>query len=205
MRKFLVPVILGAAVCAVLSGCSGGTAPTAHAAAVSAPAATKAAAPAVTAAPAAPALSVRGNHVKKVGQEAGVTDPMSGAVVAKFTVTKIVVDPKCTGPDAQPPQNGHYIEVFETAALAGNAGATISGGMSPNYGWQFVDAAGNTSGAGLTSGNASTCLPESAQIENNILPGDKSVGAFVLDVPATSGTLVYKLMGVDAGWEYQIP
>jgi hypothetical protein len=197
MKSFPV-LVVGAVTVAVLSGCSGGggtttPAPVTHAAAVT---------PAPTV---APAMSVRANHVKTVGSEAGVTDPLNGGVIATFTVTKIVVDPKCTGEGAMPPQNGHYIEIFETAQLAANAGATITGGMSPNFGWTYVDAAGNTSGAGTASMNASTCLPQKDLIENNIPPGDKSTGAFVIDVPATTGTLVYKIVGVDAGWEYQIP
>jgi len=197
-------LIVGAAVVAVLSGCSGGgatTTPPATTHATPAQSAPTATTPSV----AAPVLSVRGNHIKTVGEQAGITDPLNGNPIATFTITKIVVDPTCDGPAPQPPQNGHYIEIFATAAVAPNAGVPLQDGMSPDYGWTYVDPAGNTSGAGTASGNASTCLAQTDLIENNILPGDKSTGAFVIDVPDTTGTLVYKLMGVQAGWEYQIP
>lgn len=210
MQKKIAAVVVGAALTAVLSGCGAATAtttppPVTHVAAVkAAPAATT---PAPAAQAATPALSVRGNHVKTVGQEAGITDPLNGNVVVKFTVTKILVDPKCTADGAQPPENGHFIEVQESAAVSPGAKAVpfLASGFSADYGWTLVTPDGNTSGAATASAAALACLPSSAQIENTILPGDKSTGAFVIDVPSVKGTLAFHVMGIDSGWEYKLP
>jgi hypothetical protein len=210
MQKRFASVVLGAVTVAVLSGCGAGAATTTP------PAATKAAAsqpaPAVTTpapapAPAAPALSVRGNHVKTVGQSAGIADPLNGNVAVKFTVTKIIVDPKCTSDYPQPAENGHFIEIQETAQVAPGAKSVpfLMAGFAPDYGWTLVTPDGNTSGAATASAAALSCLPQKDLIENTIQPGDKSTGAFVIDVPSTKGTLVFHVIGMDDGWEYQIP
>lgn len=213
MHNRLAVLTVSAVTVAVLSGCGGAAATTTPPVASKAPAvqsAPVATTPAPATAPptvAPPTLSVRGNHLKMVGQEAGITDPLNGNVVTAFTVTKIIVDPKCTADGAQPPQNGHFIEIQETAAVspAAKAVPSMASGFGADYGWTLVTPDGNTSGAATASASALACLPSSSMIENTIMPGDKSSGAFIIDVPSTKGTLVFHVMGVDAGWEYQIP
>ncbi|MDQ0275744.1 hypothetical protein QO003_000047 [Arthrobacter silviterrae] len=210
-RSPVIPIFIASVI--VLAGCGGAAATTSQPVAsrtATAQPALVATTPAPTTAPptvAPPTLSVRGNHIKAVGEPAGLTDTNNGNMMVKFTVDKIIVDPQCTGPGATKPENGHFIEIVETV-VTGTAAKTnpaLASGFAADYGWTLVTPDGNTSGAGTATSAALACLPGKDQIENSILPGDKSTGAFVIDVPSTRGTLVYKIMGVDAGWEYQIP
>ena len=61
---------------------------------------------------------------------------------------------------------------------------------------------------GITNPNVSTlpayaCLPDGEQSTADPLgPGQTFVGTIVLDVPVTTGTLIYRPIYTDGGWEW---
>ena len=149
----------------------------------------------------------RGNVEKKIGEEAGITSK-DGKSVYTFKVTSIEPDYQCTREYSRPAENGHIVKVnleVVTADAKTMKDAFHSSGVSFDpYSWKYIAANGTTFNGNLGSIGTISCLEESEELPINIGPGEKVTGSVVLDVPATDGTLVYKDILADGGWEYKI-
>lgn len=187
-----------------LSACGGSLSTTATATAPSVEAVPASATPTPTPTASQPAKSPRGNLIKTVGQPAGQTDPVTKKQVVNFTINSITVDPPCTGPYAQPAEKGHFvildasIETFPELAEVSYPKFDLS-----PHSFQFVGANGTTYNGNLTSGASYGCLPENEVLPiNGVGPAERVTGKIILDVPETTGTLVFKSMGGLSGWEW---
>lgn len=144
--------------------------------------------------------SPRGNLVKEVGQLAGIGSSSSDAMVARFVVTDIVFDMECGSEFADPPANGHYlgvhINVETTPELAAEEIPSI---YFSQYDWQAYDADGKRLNDPV--GNAMWCLSSAQELPMEIGPGQSVSGWMVLDVAATTGSIVLA-MGGPTGWEW---
>lgn len=165
-----------------------------------------------TASPAA-ALEVkkspRGNIVKELAQPAGISDK-DGKPLVNFTVNSITVDVPCTGPYPQPTENGHFTVLdvtVETTPELGTAEGS-SGTFDINaHMFKFVGASGTTFNGSLAGAATYGCLPDEQMINLSgagIGPAEKVTGKVVLDLPETTGLLVFKsyLTSGNGGWEW---
>lgn len=152
----------------------------------------------------APKRNKRGNIVKHVGDEAGITGD-DGKDVADWTVTGITIDAKCTNPSAEPAKNGHYIEFDVTATTTGKFDPNKYGSLSVGepYMWKYIKKDGTQWNDMPGSSNATECMTEAENLPHAINQGVKAKGKVVFDVPDTDGTLVYT-QGSPEGWEYPL-
>lgn len=154
-----------------------------------------------------PARSARGNIIKKFGQPAGRFNPENNKQLVNFTINSAAIDPPCTGPAPQPAENGHFVildAIIET--LPELAEAQIPQFDLSPHNFKFVGANGTTYNGSLTSGASYGCLPDNEILPiNGVGPAEKVTGKIVLDVPETTGTLVFKPMGGSgSGWEWAL-
>ncbi|WP_206476762.1 hypothetical protein [Microbacterium sp. KRD172] len=147
-------------------------------------------------------LSTRGNMIKQIGQLAGTGisgDP--DTIGSRFVVTDIVLDPVCDSGWSDTPANGHYlalhINVETTPELAQSDNPEVW--FSP-YDWQSYDPHGKRLNDPV--GNAWSCMSEAATLPSSVGPGQSVSGYIVLDVAATTGTVVMTLGGGPTGWEW---
>lgn len=156
--------------------------------------------------PEGPPRNDRGNIVKAFGEEGGFLDMTRENSLITFAVDGI--NPvQCSG-DSQrygsPPENGHLMAVDMRVATAPNMNQdgyldyfTIS-----SYDFQFIGPDGVTH-TDLGTMVTYSCLPNSEAFTSNALnPGSQYVGRIVLDLPAPNGTLVYRPMVAEGGWEW---
>lgn len=189
-----------------LSAC--GSSPAASTAAPTAPtveAVPASASPTPTPTASQPAKSLRGNLIKVAGQPAGQTDPDTKKLVVNFTINSITVDPPCTGPYSQPAEKGHFVILDASIETLPELAATSSPrfDLSPHT-FKFVAANGTTYNGSLTSGPSYGCLPDAEILPiNGVGPAEKVTGKIVLDVPDTTGILVFQPNGTgNGGWEW---
>lgn len=152
----------------------------------------------------APTKNSRGNIVKHVGEEAGVTGD-DGKDVVTWTVTGIDRNPQCTGSYQAPVKNGHLIAldvtVSTTPKLKGsgyNPFDIASGSL-----WKYIQKDGTLWNGDLLNDSTVSCIPQEQSLPTDIGPDIKAQGKVILDVPATDGYLVFDQMGKD-GWEYPL-
>lgn len=143
----------------------------------------------------------RGNLIKEIGQLAGTSSLATDVVTSRFAVTDIVVDPECTSGFPDAPANGHYLgihlNVETTPQLADDEFPWLS---FTQYDWQAYDAEGKRLNDPV--GNAWSCLDTGQQLPSQIGPGQSVSGWIVLDVAATSGSVVLAMGGSPTGWEW---
>lgn len=187
-----------------ITGCSQATEPTATPSAlvVESIGATPTHSPSTSA---APQKSARGNYIRVPGDTARMWTGADKKTTVVFTINSITVDPQCTAPYAQPAEKGHFVVLdasIETMPELANASYDRFD-LSP-HGWQFVGANGTTYNGSLASGASYSCMTDSEILPiNGVGPGEKVTGKIILDVPATTGTLVFKpLGGAIGGWEW---
>ena len=197
MRRSVLPALLLAL---TLSACGfsdvDGDADGSAAPSTSSPAPDSAPAPEV-------AANERGNIPVQVGDEI-VVRPAAGPdepPVLTLAVEEIVVDAVCDDPEA-PPDNGHFIalRMVATASDAFDPRATT---VIADYDMSVLGADGESFDPVTPAGRA--CLGEPPLIQNmRIGPGYEYEGWMVLDVPVTSGSLVYAPGGDGPQrWEWQ--
>ena len=157
--------------------------------------------------PTSPPTNQRGNIVKALGEEGGIFNEESGEIAMLFTVDKITVGLPCTEPYYNhEPENGHIIGVDMRISTSSDL-STVGGSPAiSSYDFSFVDP------DGITQRNLGTiatysCISTSEQIPTSSLgPGQNYVGSVVLDVPATTGTLIFNpsWSGTANGWEWPV-
>ena len=146
----------------------------------------------------------RGNIEKKIGEEAGVLDSETGDQLLTFAVDSITPDVACdTSEYSEPevPQNGHFtkvdLRVSTAPALGVDSYTTISASD-----FKFIGPDGLTV-SDLGTFGAFSCLDEGGFASEALGPGQKYAGSIVLDLPATTGTLIFApYFGQTGGWEY---
>jgi hypothetical protein len=200
-NKSLSSVALLAALGLSLSACGGSTqtAPTSPNVEAITPA------PATTSSAPAAEKSARGNLIKKVGQPAGMFNPDNNKQTVNFTINSIKAGVPCTGPYPQPSENGHFVILSVTAATTEELGKESypKFDINPSM-FQFIGANGTTFNGNLGSAASYGCLPDEENFPMaGMGPAEKVKAKVVLDVPAKTGTLVFKPMGALSGWEYK--
>lgn len=153
--------------------------------------------------------SPRGNFIKELAQPAGITDK-DGNPMVNFTINSITVDAPCTGPYPQPAENGHFtvldVTVETTPELGTAEGSTGTFDINAHM-FKFVGASGTTFNGSLAGAATYGCLPDEQMINTSgsgIGPAEKVTGKVVLDLPETTGVLVFKsyLTSGSGGWEW---
>jgi hypothetical protein len=156
--------------------------------------------------PTGPARSPRGNIIKALGEEGGLTDQKPGqepVTILTFAVDSIA-PVECTEPYAQPPENGHMVAVtmrFSTAPELATASNPYFSVSPVEFSFIGPD---NITVTNLATIATFGCLPQGEVLTSDqMMPGSQYVGKIVLDLPATTGTLVYRpSMLFEGGWEW---
>ncbi|WP_270256719.1 hypothetical protein [Kocuria marina] len=152
-------------------------------------------------------LSERGNVMKRVGESASITiNGQESTPVVNFVVNGIEVDPKCTNPYAEKPENGHFV-TLDVSAETGpreqfQQAFQGSEYMFNPFDWKFITPSGTTANS-VASTPAFSCLTQAEQI-SEMGPAERATGKIVLDVPAKTGTLIYAPGFVDQAWEWKL-
>lgn len=121
-----------------------------------------------------------------------------------FTVTDIEVDPVCTSIHATPGENGHLVAISIEATTAPEPGFTevMLGNVSFSaHSWKVIASNGTTANT-VVSNAVVNCLNPAEMMPSNIGAAEKVTGRILLDVPDSTGTLVYSSNGLD-GWEWE--
>ena len=121
-----------------------------------------------------------------------------------FTIDSIQPVTACSGSYPQPPQNGHFIVVSVTAETteALNKAPVKSFDVSPAS-FKFIAANGTTFNGSLGTGPSFGCLANGEGFPiAGMGPAEKVSGKVVLDVPETTGTLVFRDLFGSAAWEW---
>jgi hypothetical protein len=109
-----------------------------------------------------------------------------GTVLFSLTLVRVDTDVACTGPGALPAENGHLIglQVEVAAPPAGDAPPPVS-----SADFRFLDADAVLT-ADVDTGSSAACLED---------------GTVVLDVPAVTGTVLYRPASWPAGLRWGLP
>jgi hypothetical protein len=153
----------------------------------------------------APTTSVRGLLAKSLGQSAGFSSP-NGADQATFTLDAITVDAPCTGPYAEPAEQGHMIVLAFTITTAPTLLAD-QGWYIHAHDFALVGPDGVTS-INLDTNASRLCLTDAERLPlDPYAAGSKYVGKIALDAKHATGTITYRPqnMGNGGGWEWAIP
>jgi hypothetical protein len=136
-------------------------------------------------------LNERGNIPVEFGEEVTIR-PAAGAdepPMLALSVEEVVVDPPCDDDSEVEPDNGHYV-AFRLEATASDAFDPRVTTVIANYDFSVIGADGTVFDPVTPAGRA--CFGPPRLIQNmRIGPSNEYVGWMVLDVPVTSGALVY--------------
>lgn len=148
--------------------------------------------------------NAHGNLPKALGQDAGFTD-QNGKVVVRFAVDSVTVDPKCDRySGGHPAENGHLVALKMRVSTTTDS-SSIGTVLFSADDFSYIGPNGITT-TGLASGAAASCLKDSEQMtQSPVGPGQQYVGNVVLDIPGTSGSIVYAPPGLEGdahGWEW---
>lgn len=200
------PIVATAAVATalLLSSCGGAPSETRARPELPAAASEDAEAP-QPAGPPGPERNERGNIVKALGEEGGFGSLTAGAPpVLTFSVDAIT-PAECSsdwekyGSEAE---NGHLEAVDFRVATAAAPEYDLEYFAVSAYDFKYIDTDGVTH-SDLGTAAAYSCLdPNESFTSDQLAPASKYVGKIILDLPATSGTLVYAPMITSNGWEW---
>ena len=170
------------------------------------PAATTAEETAAPATPSGPARNDRGNIVKALGEPGGVSNlAVENGEKQLITFAIDAIAPvTCTEDYASPAENGHLVAVDLRVATAPELSEVPDLGYFTigSSDWQFVGADGVTISA-LDTIATYGCLDQQSMFPSDPLaPGSRYVGKLVFDLPATTGSLIYRPYIADGGWEW---
>lgn len=155
------------------------------------------------AAPSTPNKNARGNLVKAFGEQGGFGHPETGDDMVSWAVDEVVVDLPCTAPYYNyQPENGHIVGLRFRVSTGADLTPLGSFFTISDQDFAFIGPDGITH-TNVYSISAYACLPPTEQFTSDPLgPGQQYVGTIVLDVPGTTGTIVYKPAMAEGGWEW---
>lgn len=147
-------------------------------------------------------LNERGNVPARIGEEVAIrpsTDPEEPPALT-LSIEDVVVDAVCDDDSEEPPENGHYIAFRMRASATAEFDPREVVPIS-DYDFTVIGPDGDTIDPVSEAGQA--CYGPPRLIQNmRIGPGYEYEGWMVLDVPVTTGTLVYDPGQVPYGWEW---
>lgn len=167
-------------------------------------------APTTSAAP-DPDLSPRGHIMKDLGEVGGLSHPDDltpslEELVLSFSIDAIRVDAPCPGQFAEDPQNGHFVALDIRASTTENYPADVYYFQMNPASFSFVGTDGvfvqniaTTPTYGCMDYDDPNLFPSAT-----FTPASSYRGTVILDIPETSGTLIWTPMGGTSGWEWQI-
>ena len=152
-----------------------------------------------------PKKNSRGNIVKHIGDEAGITGE-DGNDMADWTVTEIIPDPTCSNPEHQQPEHGHFIEFDINAKTTEKYDSDKYGSLDvgTSYRWQLIQKDGTQWNGMPGSSAAESCMVQTDKLPGSLNQNAKAQGKVIFDVPSLDGTLYYPQMGEGDGWEYPL-
>jgi hypothetical protein len=137
-----------------------------------------------------------------LGEQLTVLD--DGALVLTVAVDSVVADVTCAGPATLPAVNGHLIAVQVRVTTGSDLTSLGEAPAVRATDFSFVGEDGVTLiEAGTDS--AASCVPDTSALSTDPLAPDQELaGTVVLDVPATTGTLVLApdFLASGAEWAY---
>ena len=152
-----------------------------------------------------PKKNSRGNIVKHIGDEAGITGE-DGNDVADWTVTNTVPDATCSNPEHQQPEHGHFIELDINAKTTEKYDPDKYGSLDVGtaYLWKLIQKDGTQWNGMPGSSAAESCMAETDKLPGSLNQNAKARGKVIFDVPSLDGTLYYPQMGEGHGWKYPL-
>lgn len=151
-----------------------------------------------------PATSVRGNLVKEIGEEGGVTDAAGDLLIA-FTVSEVETDFDCTADFAEKPENDKFVGLkFEVTTDASLAQETESSFWLSSVDFSAWDEDGKRVNDPV--GSSYACVSESEMLPSPMGPGEVAEGWIVLDVPENATAAGFGIQTAEglSGWEWDI-
>ncbi|MFJ4171080.1 TM2 domain-containing protein [Paenarthrobacter sp. NPDC089714] len=146
----------------------------------------------------------RGNLEMALGDVGTLNDRgAKGAVQVKFIVNSIK-PVTCTRPYARAAENGKLLAVDISAETTPElANAVIPRFDLSGYDFKFIGKDGKTFNGSLSGPATYSCLDDSETFPiSGMGPGEKAEGVVIIDVPASSGTLILK-PALSGGFEYK--
>jgi len=149
-------------------------------------------------------LNERGNIAVEFGEEAAIrtsSDPEAPPLLT-LTIEEPLVDPPCDDESEVLPENGHYLAFRMRAVASADFDPRVTTPIA-DYDFSVLGSDGATFDPVSPAGRA--CFGPPRLIQNiRIGPGFEYEGWMVLDVPVTSGALVYAPGGEGPDqWEWQ--
>ena len=149
------------------------------------------------------ATNDRGNIEVAVGDE-GVLESEDGTALLTFAIDGITPDVPCTEEYADPAENGHLTAVQMRVSTNAVSPDDLSYLAVSSYDFSFIGADGITVST-VDSFATYSCLADSTLFPSDSLrPASQYAGIVLLDLPATSGTLIWSpttFSSNSAGWE----
>jgi hypothetical protein len=145
----------------------------------------------------------RGNIPAQIGEEVVIRPAVDSTEPPLLTLSidEVTIDPVCDDDSEVPPDNGHYVAIRMRATAAPQfdpRAVTVIG----DYDFTVIGPDGSAFSTPTEAGR--DCFGPPRLIQNmRIGPGMEYQGWMVLDVPVTSGVLVYAPGDTPNGWEWQ--
>jgi hypothetical protein len=147
-------------------------------------------------------LNERGNIPLELGEQAVIrpsVDPDEPPLLT-LSVREVVVDPVCDDDSEEPPENGHYVALRLRAEASPEFDPRV---ITPIADYDFTVLTPDGSADPVTPAGRA-CFGPPRLIQNmRIGSGQEYEGWMVLDVPVTTGSLVYEPGQEANGWEWQ--
>ena len=147
-----------------------------------------------------------GDYQIRTGQVVGLHDGDTGQDSIVWVVDSIKLDQPCVKDSDAKSANGHFLFLALRIELRNASAQTLSDanvGFS-NDNWDAFDAKGvaqpDASGFGIQNCAADNLRPPDT---DKLVPGKPVSAVVVLDVRATSGTVLLHFLNIDGGWEYR--
>lgn len=156
--------------------------------------------------PPGPAKNARGNIEKVLGEEGG-GQSADETPIFTFAVDAITPDIHCTAPynQSEKVENGHLVGVKMRFSVAPVTTEQLGFFTVNATDFSFIGS-DNLTKTNLETIAAYSCLSDKEKFtQETLMPGQQYAGTVVLDVPETSGTLIYKPSTFDptsGGWEW---
>jgi hypothetical protein len=155
-----------------------------------------------TSASMSPAKNSRGNLVKALGQEAGISGE-DGSTTITFAVDSITPDPQCDSDYHSDPENGHLVQVQMRLTTSAGVDPSSYDTVGSND-FKFIGSDGTTK-SDLGTMAAFDCFEsdKGMMTQDALGPGQAYSGYILVDVPEAAGTLIFQpSWGQQGGWEY---